>query len=217
MPQATTPFARAPGGIIEREKKCRHPSPDGAVVDAGFEFLTEAPPRGPPQQLPDAGRRAGLSLISYWARKGRTNAFPFEKKKKRPATPISKEKRNGGKKMRQPAPVAGDFLCFVTRKREKIKKVEGEVMKKNLKKVGTVGGRRIKSKTGGTRPSYFSFFPFPPDRPSLFFSFVFFGPSLESFFFLLLLLSSHRWQTEGRGLWAKAARVLHFSHKKYGV
>ena len=36
-----------------------------AVADAGEPRL---PPRAPPQQRPDAERRAGLSLIRYWAR-----------------------------------------------------------------------------------------------------------------------------------------------------
>lgn len=43
----------------------------------------------------------------------------------------------------------------------------------------------------------------------------FFEASVFFLSFFVLFSSSHRWQTRGRDLLAKAATTLHFLHKKY--
>ena len=96
-------------------------------------------------------------------------------------------------KMRWPAPVAGDFCAFNEKRDEESKTVEKEKKRDGLQKKKQ---RR------------------PLEDEQFFFSAFFFSPFESLFFLFFSLLSSHRWQTRGRKLLAKAAIVLHFLHKK---
>ena len=172
--------------------RCRHPSPGGAVVDTGV-FCS---PRHRPGGRRSSSRTRGVGPDCHSSATGRESrrTFSFFRGENENAPPRRFEKNGmAALKMRWPAPVAGDFCAFNEKRDEESKTVEKEKKRDGLQKKKQ---RR------------------PLEDEQFFFSAFFFSPFESLFFLFFSLLSSHRWQTRGRKLLAKAAIVLHFLHKK---
>ena len=157
---ATTPFfTKRRVGSSSVKVICRHPSPGGAVVDAGV-----GTPRHRPGGRRSSSRTRGVGPDCHSSATGRggqrTLFFSPDKGEKKNVPPRRfRGKRNDGK--RQPAPVTGDF-CALTKREKKNDSLEKRK------------GRRLRRKKGNSRPSALartphSLFLFSPSRRRLFF------------------------------------------------